>query len=221
MSLLDHSGNGAHELHGNTNADYDHDDDYHNDSGYYDDGDGGGDNSMILPRGAQLGGFHDTNDAAATERRRRQQRRKERVPPPDTPCACGTGRAYARCCMPAHTGVRPALDAASLLRSRYSAFAYRLPGYIMKSTHVSNPDYTDNRRVWAADILEFCDAYRFAGMEIIDERCAGADVVFIQFRADLLQRNAPAYFVERSRFVRERGKWYYASGKLVEAETPD
>ncbi|KAK4533044.1 hypothetical protein CCYA_CCYA15G3901 [Cyanidiococcus yangmingshanensis] len=168
----------------------------------------------ILPRGALFGGFLSRGAG-------RKRARVDRVPQQsDVPCACGSGRTYQHCCMPVHLGSRVPPEADELLRARYSAFAYRLPAFIMRTTSKTNPDYTDDWNRWEADILEFCDTYRFPGMEILDEKRASPDVCFIQFRANLIYEGMLGFFIERSRFAKERGKWMYASGKLVEAEMP-
>jgi SEC-C motif-containing protein len=168
----------------------------------------------ILPRGALFGGFLSYGVG-------KKRTRSDRVPQnPEIPCACGSGRTYRNCCMPFHTNSKAPAEAEELLRARYSAFAYRLPGFIMRTTSKTNPDYTDDWNRWEADILEFCDLYRFPGMEVLDEKTASPDVSFIQFRANLIYEGALGFFIERSRFVKERGKWMYASGKLVEAEMP-
>lgn len=165
----------------------------------------------VLPRGALFGGFLRPDRA-------KQRRRTDRVPPEGISCACGSRKSYGRCCMQLHTGARPAAEGEELLRARYSAFSYRLPGFIMRTTSRMNSDYRDDWIAWEQEILEFCDAYKFIGLEILEDRQVGPDVHFILFRATLLQLGEPGFFVERSRFVRERDKWMYASGKLVESE---
>ena len=117
--------------------------------------------------------------------------------------------------MPVHTGARPAADAEGLLRARYAAYVYRLPGYLMRTTSKNNPDYTDDWGLWEAEILEFCDSYKFLGLELIDVSYASPDVCFIQFLVRLARNSAPGFFIERSRLTVERGKWLYASGKLI------
>ncbi len=40
----------------------------------------------------------------------------------ETPCACGSGQSYARCCFPLHTGETKARTPEAVLRSRYTAY---------------------------------------------------------------------------------------------------
>jgi SEC-C motif-containing protein len=53
---------------------------------------------------------------------------------PARPCPCGSGRAYAECCRPAHQGQAPS-TAEALMRSRYSAYALDDTGYVLRSWH--------------------------------------------------------------------------------------
>lgn len=54
--------------------------------------------------------------------------------PAATKCACGSGDSYADCCRPCHVGTALADTPERALRARWTAFAYRLPIYIMDST---------------------------------------------------------------------------------------
>ena len=72
--------------------------------------------------------------------------------PPDaasTPCVCGSGDAYACCCQPYHLGEKRAESAERCVRTRYSGFAYRLPRYIIETTHRTNRDYMKDKVKWA------------------------------------------------------------------------
>jgi len=43
-------------------------------------------------------------------------------PKPNTPCPCGSGRKYKKCCQPYHRGAKPD-NALTLMKSRYAAYA--------------------------------------------------------------------------------------------------
>ena len=66
-----------------------------------------------------------------------------------TPCVCGSGDAYACCCQPYHLGEKRAESAERCVRTRYSGFAYRLPRYIIETTHRTNRDYMKDKVKWA------------------------------------------------------------------------
>mmetsp|Transcript_22526 Transcript_22526/g.55882 ORF Transcript_22526/g.55882 Transcript_22526/m.55882 type:complete len:122 (+) Transcript_22526:501-866(+) len=105
------------------------------------------------------------------------------------------------------------------LRARYSAYAYDMPLYIMRTTHFDNEDYTYDRRKWRRDINTFCKTYRVrGGMEILEQRITGKAATFFLFRANLYENNQPMSFTERAKFLKEQGKWYYASGKLISVD---
>lgn len=59
-----------------------------------------------------------------------------------TACPCGSGDAYDSCCRPYHIGEKAPESPERCLRSRYSAFAYRLPKHIIRTTDRTNSEYT-------------------------------------------------------------------------------
>ena len=60
-------------------------------------------------------------------------------------CACGSGETYANCCRPYHSGELQPDTPERCLRSRYAAFAYRLPIYIIETTDKKNPSYMKDK----------------------------------------------------------------------------
>jgi len=148
-----------------------------------------------------------------------------RVPDdPKSKCACASNLSYEKCCAPFHqTGAAPE-DPVDLIRARYSAYAYRLPGYIMRSTSRKSPDWTVNQAAWIEDIVTFCDSYRFKrpggqvlGMELEECTYSSPEVCYVQFKAKMLGPGyRPVELVERSRVLRESGRWFYEKGTLLE-----
>jgi len=140
------------------------------------------------------------------------------IPPSEIDCACGSGKTYGRCCKGLHTMARIPRMAEELLRARYSAYAYNLPSYIMRTTEKNAREF--DRRAWRREIETFCRLYRFdGGINILEENMTGPDGCSITFRANLLERGAPLHFVEMSKFNRIEGIWYYSHGKLVDFQT--
>ena len=130
----------------------------------------------------------------------------------DGPCPCGRLDArrrplsFARCCGPylADFAGRPAPDAESLMRSRYCAFVLEDADYLRASWHASTrpPD------------IAFEPGLRWLGLEVRGHRViddAHAEVEFVA-RSRLAGRAHRLH--ERSRFVREDGRWYYVDGDL-------
>lgn len=106
---------------------------------------------------------------------------RDSLPNSDAQCACGSERPYSKCCRRFHTAQSSPPMAEDLLRSRYSAYAYRLPSYIMKTTHPSLAEL--DRRVWKKEILEFCREYKFVGgVDIIEKQMTGPYTTRILFR---------------------------------------
>lgn len=100
----------------------------------------------------------------------------------------------------------------ALMRSRYSAYAKKLPQYIMDTTHPKNPHYQKDPAVWSRAILEFCRNTTFERLEILE---ANQDTV--TFIAYLKQQEKNASFKEKSRFVKDNDRWLYLDGNLSNA----
>lgn len=127
-------------------------------------------------------------------------------PSPNLPCPCGSELKYKKCCRKYHKGALPA-TAEQLMRSRYSAYAFGLTDYIMKTTHPDNPDFTENHTQWTEEILHFCNVTDFLGLKII-EVSEGTEKAYVTFEASL----SSGILKEKSRFLKENGKWYYVDG---------
>lgn len=124
----------------------------------------------------------------------------------NTPCPCHSGKKYKQCCQPYHKGIVPA-TALLLMRSRYSAYALGLADYIIKTTHLNNPDFTEERENWKKSILDFSQNTEFSGLKII-QFIDGENEAFVTFEALL----SGGIMKEKSRFLKEKGKWLYESG---------
>ncbi len=127
----------------------------------------------------------------------------------NAPCPCHSGKKYKKCCQPYHKGAS-ASNALLLMRSRYySAFVLHLKRYIIATTHPDNSDYTKDTKEWEGGIEQFCDNTNFTGLEIM-EFMNGENEAFVKFKANL----GDVCFVEKSRFLKNNGKWLYESGEF-------
>jgi len=132
--------------------------------------------------------------------------------PADGPCPCGRkdakGRplALARCCGPylADFAGRPAPDAESLMRSRYCAFALEDADYLLATWHPS-------RRPPG---LSFEPGLRWLGLEVREHRVADATHAEVEFVARSRLAGRAHRLHERSRFLREDGRWTYLDGEM-------
>jgi SEC-C motif-containing protein len=129
------------------------------------------------------------------------------------PCPCGRsdarGRplAFARCCGPylADFEGRPAPDAESLMRSRYAAFVLQDGAYLLATWHAS-------RRPPAVD---FEPGLKWLGLEVRAQRIVDDAHAQVEFVARSRQAGRAHRLHERSRFVREDGRWFYLDGEFV------
>jgi SEC-C motif-containing protein len=123
------------------------------------------------------------------------------------PCPCQKANmTYAKCCRPFHEGALCS-DAKALMRSRYSAYFFKLEPYLLKTWHSKTRPKKlylekDAPMNWyALDILGF--------EEISQEE---ATVEFIaRYRCSL----GPGSLHEKSYFVKEEGLWYYVDGEIL------
>lgn len=118
-------------------------------------------------------------------------------------CPCGSGRPYAECCELLHLG-GAAPTAEALMRSRFSAFALGLDGYLLTSWHPAtrpaeldlDPDLTWRR------------------LQIVDTVAGGPEdsTGVVEFRASYRGPDGAGLLHERSRFERVDGRWVYRDG---------
>ena len=112
---------------------------------------------------------------------------------------------YQNCCGRWLESDTPAPDAHSLMRSRYSAFGLERGIYLLQTWHASTRPAT----------LEFDPGVKWLGLDVHSHRVLDANHAEVEFVARQKSVGAPALRLhERSRFVREAGRWYYMDGDL-------
>lgn len=126
------------------------------------------------------------------------------------PCPCGRTDAraqvlpYAQCCGRWLESDTPAPDAESLMRSRYSAFVLERAPYLL---HTWFPSKRPSQ-------ITFEPGVQWLGLEVRQHQVLAADQAEVEFVA---RQRAPGgravRLHERSRFVREDGRWYYVAGE--------
>jgi len=114
---------------------------------------------------------------------------------------------YAQCCgrFLDDFDATPAPDAESLMRSRYSAFVRERADYLLATWHASK----------RPSRVTFDAGVRWLGLEVRAHRIvddAHAEVEFVARQRDATGR--ASRLKERSRFVREGGRWFYVDGDL-------
>ena len=127
---------------------------------------------------------------------------------PACPCGRVDGKArllsYADCCerFIAHFDTTPAPDAEHLMRSRYSAFVQEDAAYLQATWHAPQ----------RPAVLDFEPGARWLGLEVRAHRSTGTDQAEVEFVARYRVAGSAVRLHERSRFVREAGRWYYVDG---------
>ena len=125
-------------------------------------------------------------------------------------CPCGRTQAkgppctLSACCGPYHAG-QAAPDAESLMRSRYSAFVRGDVPYLLATWHGSQRP---------AELTLEAGA-KWLGLEIKLHRMTGTDRAEVEFVARFRVGGKAVRQHERSRFVREEGRWFYVDGDVL------
>jgi len=117
------------------------------------------------------------------------------------PCPCGAAD-YAACCGRYHADAA-APDAATLMRSRYSAYVLKLEAYLLATWHPST-------RPTPLDLA--VDNAKWLGLELKKHTPESADSATVEFVARYKVGGRAYRMHEISRFVREEGRWFYVDG---------
>ena len=126
-------------------------------------------------------------------------------------CPCGRlnprGQplAFDRCCGRYLDHEAPAPDAESLMRSRYSAFVLERPAYLLTTWHASK----------RPNDLALEPGVKWLGLAVKEHRVIDADHAEVHFVARSRVEGRGQRLEERSRFVREDGRWWYVDGDLL------
>jgi SEC-C motif domain protein len=131
----------------------------------------------------------------------------------DGPCPCGRLDArkrpllFALCCGPclADFEGHPAADAEALMRSRYCAFVREDAAYLLATWDPGT----------RPPGVEFEPGLKWLGLEVRDHRVVDDSHAEVEFVARSRLGGRAHRLHERSRFVREDGRWYYVDGDLA------
>ena len=140
-------------------------------------------------------------------------------------CPCGTTKdaLYQDCCAPFHSGNKVPQQPLEVLKTRYTAFYFRLVPYIIQTTHPVCRDYSENKIKWAKELdkngmFDSCD---FVALEPVEQISQGSDdkEAFLEFKVTLRAKGSGETTVisEKSRFLLEdqdNQGWLYAGGDV-------
>ena len=133
----------------------------------------------------------------------------------NSPCPCGSLLKYKKCCKVFHDNIKNPSNSLELMKSRFSAYAFKQSNYIIKTTHKENQDYSENILEWKKEIEIFSSNTDFDKLEIL-EFIEGKIESFVTFRATLFQNKNDISFIEKSRFKKEDNIWFYVDGEFLE-----
>ena len=125
-------------------------------------------------------------------------------------CPCKSRDPYSHCCMPYHHGTAKPETAEQLMRSRYSAYFFRLVDYLVGTTH---PDKRQPNL--KADLEATIHGMNWQFLTIVSTSKGTKDdkVGKVEFVADYFVEGEPHKLREKSRFKRFKGRWKYLDGK--------
>ncbi|SOE50689.1 YchJ family protein [Orrella dioscoreae] len=128
--------------------------------------------------------------------------------PASPPCPCASGHSYAACCQRWHEGPRRLLapDAASLMRSRYSAFVLDRLDYLLETWH---PDTRPS------GLEPNPPGLKWLGLDVRGHAQQDADHATVEFVARSRLQGRASRLHETSRFVRQDGRWFYVDGDIA------
>lgn len=127
-------------------------------------------------------------------------------------CPCGSAQEYSLCCQPYLSGDKAAPVPSRLMRSRYCAFVMKDANYLIDTWHPSC-----EARAFRADIEAGFAHTEWLGLTIFEEAPGGdASEGFVSFVARYREQGKPGAIIERSRFLKEHGRWYYIDGTRPE-----
>ena len=91
------------------------------------------------------------------------------------------------------------------MKSRYTAFVVGKIDYIIK-TSTFQKDFDDLKSFSSS-----CEFKKLEILEFLDDN----NEAFVTFKATIFCDIQDNSFTEKSRFIKENGKWYYESGQIL------
>jgi SEC-C motif-containing protein len=125
-------------------------------------------------------------------------------------CPCKSRYSYATCCMPYHYGKSKPQTAEQLMRSRFSAYFFRLVDYLVDTTHPDTREPNLKR-----DLEKMINQVNWSFLTIVEVSKGGKDdkVGKVEFVADYYVDGEQQELSECSRFKRFKGVWKYLDDK--------
>lgn len=123
-------------------------------------------------------------------------------------CPCGSAVEYSLCCHRYLSGEQVAPDPSHLMRSRYCAFVMKDADYLIRTWHP-----TCHAGNFRDEISAGFAATEWLGLTVFEHMVSEADNTgYVSFVARFHEHDKPGAIIERSRFLKENGQWYYIDG---------
>ncbi len=135
------------------------------------------------------------------------------MPDATAPCPCGSQQTFENCCQPLLAGVAYADTAEALMRSRYSAFSTDNIDYLIDTLHSAKRQPQDRELLEGA-----LHNTQWLGLQVrqCEKGLADDERGTVEFVATWAEAGQSGFLHERSRFVKENGRWYYVDGDLFD-----
>jgi len=125
-------------------------------------------------------------------------------------CPCESKLTYERCCEPFLTGRSVPDTASKLMRSRFTAYAMGRADYLAATTCAQARAELD-----VEELGRYCRAVKCISLRILSTEFGGPgdETGIVTFHAKLMINGKRMLHAEKSRFIREEGKWMYVDGE--------
>jgi SEC-C motif domain protein len=125
-------------------------------------------------------------------------------------CPCKSKKNYQDCCLPFHQNKALPKTAEALMRSRYSAFFFRLVDYLIETTHPDTRSVNLKREL--ENTIHHTD-WKFLTIVSISKGQKDENRGKVEFIADYYWDGEVQQLHEHSRFRRYKGNWKYYDNK--------
>ncbi|MEW5559751.1 YchJ family protein [Enterobacter asburiae] len=123
-------------------------------------------------------------------------------------CPCGSALEYSLCCQRYLSGSELPLTPSQLMRSRYSAFVMKDADYLLSTWHPSCEP-----QAFRHDLEQSFSGTEWLGLTIFAaDEGKTPNEGYVSFVARFREHNKSGALIERSRFLKENGQWYYIDG---------
>jgi SEC-C motif-containing protein len=125
------------------------------------------------------------------------------------PCPCASKLTYERCCEPFLTGREIPETVEKLMRSRFTAYALCRSAYLAATTAAE-----ERAKLDLEELERYCRMVKCVSLKVLSAQGGPGDATgTVVFHAKLLVNGKRMLHVEKSRFVREEGRWMYLDGE--------